>query len=319
MAAEMKAVRVISTVVGSLAGLVVVLAIVNLGVTAAERRCYRAPGVLVDVGGGKMHVFSEGTGRHNVVLLSGLGTSSPVMDFAPLTRALSPDFRVSVVECFGYGWSDWTRKPRTNSNIVEEIRFSLKDAGIQPPYIIVPHSMSGIYALYWATKYPQEIRAVVALDTTVSAQTRYIRKRGFSPVFGIARAAGIVRVALLLKPGLVGYDSPAYCEELRSNIRRMASWNFMNRNIQDEARRAHDNLSEVEKYKFPAGIPVGMILSRETVENWSKVTPAMDWVQSHEDLLAGSTRGRVYVVDGGHNVYWQNSDTIAQVIREMDE
>ena len=315
----MKIVKVTVIVIGSIAGIVLLLTLTNLSLTAIEKRSYRAPGTLVDVNGGKIHVFTEGHSKHNVVLLSGLGTSSPVTDFAPLIKVLAPDFRVSVVECFGYGWSDWTRKPRTNRNIVEEVRLSLLKAQVHPPYIVIPHSMSGIYALYWAAIYPKEIRAIVALDTSVPAQIRYIHKKGFSPIYGVARTIGIVRAALLIDPGLVGYESPAYSEEQRSNLRRMASWNFMNRNVLDEAYRAYDNLSEVSQYKFPDSVPLSIVLSKETIEYWSKTIPVMDWVKSHEDLVTGNRRAKVQIVEGGHNVHWRNSETIAEIVRKTDE
>ena len=76
------------------------------------------------------------------------------------------DHKVVVVESFGYGWSDITEKERTVENIVEEIRTALKKANIEGPYILMPHSISGIYSMYYANKYPKEVKAIIGNDPT---------------------------------------------------------------------------------------------------------------------------------------------------------
>lgn len=48
--------------------------------------------------------------------------------------------------------------------IVEDYRKALNNAGIDKPYILMPHSISGAYANYWSSKYPDEIEAVVFVD-----------------------------------------------------------------------------------------------------------------------------------------------------------
>jgi pimeloyl-ACP methyl ester carboxylesterase len=311
-----KLARVFGIIVGSLVGLVLILAVVNLSITAMERHCFPAPGRFVEVGGRRMHIFTVGSGTRNVVLLSGLGTASPVTDFAPLINALKPDFTVTVVECFGYGWSDWTDQPRTNQKVVEEVRLALREAGVLPPYIVVPHSLSGIYTLYWTNIHPEEVSAVVALDMTVPAQLKYIHPTGVYTLVGVARAVGVVRLALLLDPGLAGYNVPAYSEEQRQTVRRMASWNYLNKTVRNETYWASSNLREVQDDKFPDSIPTSMILSKDSVQQLGKFMPGMDWVKAHQDLVAGNSKAKIYLVDGGHNVHWLNSEMIADVLRE---
>ncbi|MEK5325979.1 alpha/beta fold hydrolase [Aeribacillus sp. FSL M8-0254] len=68
-----------------------------------------------------MHVYTKGDGENTIVLLSGLGTAAPVLDFEPLVNELAKNHKVVVVESFRYGWSNVTNKERTVENIVEEI------------------------------------------------------------------------------------------------------------------------------------------------------------------------------------------------------
>ncbi|MCL2404341.1 MAG: alpha/beta hydrolase, partial [Defluviitaleaceae bacterium] len=101
----------------------------------------------------------------------GLGTPLPSVEFAPLMRELSKKHTVCVVEIFGYGHSDGTDSPRTNENHTEEIREGLKMAGLQPPYVLMPFSCTGIYSEYYAAKYPSEIAGLILLDTTATVDS----------------------------------------------------------------------------------------------------------------------------------------------------
>ena len=65
----------------------------------------------------------------------------------------------------------WTRStkasvPRTGAVIVAELHAVLKKAGIQPPYVLVGHSLGGLYISLYARAYPEEVAGLVLLDST---------------------------------------------------------------------------------------------------------------------------------------------------------
>lgn len=124
----------------------------------------RTTGTPVSVDGKTMYVYSEGAGPHTFVFMSGFGTASPIYDFKPLYSMLSTDYRIAVVEKFGYGFSDESDSPRDLKTMLSQTRAALTGAGIEAPYILVPHSASGMEALYWAQQYPEEIEAITASD-----------------------------------------------------------------------------------------------------------------------------------------------------------
>jgi len=132
---------------------------------------YPAPGKRVRIDGAYMHVFTSGhspkPNEASLVFLSGWGTSSPTLDFKPLWSQLTDRYPIVVVEKFGYGWSDITDQPRDLDTLLAQTRAALEKAGHTPPYVLVPHSLSGLEALYWAQKYPHEVTAIAALDITV--------------------------------------------------------------------------------------------------------------------------------------------------------
>ena len=124
----------------------------------------RTVGTPVTVDGQTMYVYTEGEGPHTFVFMSGFGTASPIYDFKPLYTKLSTDNRIAVVEKFGYGFSDDSDFPRDLKTMLSQTRAALTAAGVEAPYVLVPHSASGMEALYWAQQYPDEIEAITASD-----------------------------------------------------------------------------------------------------------------------------------------------------------
>ncbi len=124
-------------------------------------------GELVEVDGHKISIYTEGKGKHTLVFLSGGGTASPILDFRSLYSLLSDDYKIAVVEKFGYGFSDIIDGDRTIDTVLRQTRTALSMVGADGPYILCPHSMSGIEALYWAQQYPEEVEAIVGLDMAV--------------------------------------------------------------------------------------------------------------------------------------------------------
>ncbi|WP_270408773.1 alpha/beta fold hydrolase [Microbacterium maritypicum] len=112
-----------------------------------------------------------GEGSEDIVLLPGFGTASPVLDFEPLVPELAQDDRVIVVEPFGYGLSDGTDRARTTDNIVTETHAALQELGVDD-YVLMGHSIAGIYGIQFANRYPDEVRAFMGIDSSVPRPAR---------------------------------------------------------------------------------------------------------------------------------------------------
>lgn len=79
-------------------------------------------GTKIQVGNGKINVYSEGNGDNTIVMLSGAGVSSPVLEYRPLYRIMSDRYRIAVTEKSGYGLTESTGTTRTVENMVNENR-----------------------------------------------------------------------------------------------------------------------------------------------------------------------------------------------------
>lgn len=148
--------------------LLVIISFVRHKICSSNEKDLLTPlGELVEVNGYNMSVYTEGSGDKTLVFMSGGGTCSPILDFKSLYSLLSNEYKIAVVEMFGYGFSDVVDESRDVDTILSETRMALDEAGIESPYVLCPHSMSGLEALYWAQKYPQEVEAIVGLDMAV--------------------------------------------------------------------------------------------------------------------------------------------------------
>ena len=148
--------------------LLVIISFVRHKICSSNEKDLLTPlGDLVEVNGHNMSIYAEGDGDTTLVFMSGGGTCSPILDFKSLYSLLSKDYKIVVIEKFGYGFSDVVDENRDIDTILSETRMALDKAGIKGPYVLCPHSMSGLEALYWAQNYPEEVEAIVGLDMAV--------------------------------------------------------------------------------------------------------------------------------------------------------
>ena len=65
----------------------------------------------------------------------------------------------------GTGGSDPTPGEQSGTTIVATLRSTLEVAGLRPPYVLVGHSLGGLYANLFARTYPDEVAGVVLVDS----------------------------------------------------------------------------------------------------------------------------------------------------------
>jgi pimeloyl-ACP methyl ester carboxylesterase len=106
-----------------------------------------------------------GQGPRTVVLAAGLGDT---LDVWNTVQPLISDHctRTIAYSRAGYPGSDSADGARDAATIVSELRAELKRRGILPPYILVGHSLGGLYMQYFARQFPQEIDGLVLVDST---------------------------------------------------------------------------------------------------------------------------------------------------------
>lgn len=269
-----------------------------------EAASLRPSGRMVTVNGHRMHVAAEGKRDSGLTLvfLSGSGTGAPAYDFAPLYRLLSGEYRVAVPERAGYGYSEIAEVPRGISLVLEETREALRKAGERPPYVLFPHSMSGLEAIYWAQRYPEEVAGIIGLDMALPEYYQMVK----IPVslFYIPRflcLLGIQRLPLVEKQGpkeLTLSESRQYA--------KLVIRNCLNRDILWEGKALAANAGLVGKGGDPRQ-PVLLFSShgREVGKKWLLCQKA----------FALRTGSRLEVLDCGHYLHRFQPERIARESR----
>jgi pimeloyl-ACP methyl ester carboxylesterase len=98
-----------------------------------------------------------------VVIEPGIGNAREIWE--PVVNALEGDMRIVLYDRAGYGQSDPGPMPRTAERVAGELNTMLeKLPGVDPPYIVVGHSIGCINALVYSSEHANEVEGLVLLD-----------------------------------------------------------------------------------------------------------------------------------------------------------
>ncbi len=124
---------------------------------------------LVSVGNHSLNLVEYGGAKdkHRIVALGGNGWGF-TLELRELADELQEEGAVYYLARAGYDGSDDVKEDMTVEFVVEDYRKALQNAGIEAPYILMPHSYAGVLATYWVNKYPDEIEAMIDLDGSIA-------------------------------------------------------------------------------------------------------------------------------------------------------
>lgn len=324
-----KTIIMILTVITSL---LVVLTITHHIISAVNNKKYVNVGQTVKVNNSNMRVYVTGKGDETIVMLSGLGTRSPINDFMPLARMLGENYKVAIVEYPGYGFSDDTNIERTNENIINEVRNALNQVNLKPPYILMPHSISGVYSLYYAKTYPNEVKGIIGIDQSMPNQTKSNPKHkklmatktneAFSKICDFV---GVTRI-ITKTPAFDEYlnllnASGYYSKEQIQQIRELYSQHSLSNAVINEGDHIIPNNKQLYDVKYPKNIPILSFLSSKSIEDYKELIKNgkvdKGWDKLHEEAITNSDIQKVICLNGSHYLHWSNAKKISQLTKEF--
>lgn len=288
---------------------------INHRIQLNREKVLRTPmGELVEVDGHQMSVYVEGDGDKTIVFMSGGGICSPILDFKSLYSALSNDYKVVVVEKFGYGFSDVVDKERSIDSILADTRTALAKADIEGSYVLCPHSMSGIEALYWAQQYPEEVEAIIGLDMAVP--DAYEDYKINMPILKISQFAARVGITRIL-PGISESDAIRYgtLSDMEKEIYRAVFYEkTATITMLNEVEYIKENAEIVQKNGVPQA-PILLFVSNGSGIGWNEE----EWREYQNSYFKNVEKGEIIYLDCPHYVHDYEYERISEEIRRFLE
>ena len=266
-------------------------------------------GQMVEVDGHQMCVHVEGEGDHTIVFLSGSGTASPILDFKSLYDLLKDDYRIVVVEKFGYGFSDVVDGERSFDTILRQDREALLKAGVEGPYVLCPHSMSALEAILWAQEYPREVDAIIGLDMAVPEAYKLFDLEGsvrYEKFAAVMRKMGIVR--FFYHDGNIPGN---LTKEEKKLYRAIASKIAVNDAIINETKAVQDACDKIAENPKP-NVPTLLFVSN------GEGTGVKDgWQDAQKEYANGLRDAKIIELECSHYVHDFEYESISQEMKSF--
>ncbi len=229
---------------------------------------------------GALQAASRGAGSPTVVFETGAGSSMSV--WRPVVERTAPFVATFAYNRPGYGTSRSRRSPRSGRDVVDRLRQGLRAAGHSPPYVLVGHSLGGLYMNLFARTYPREVAGVVLVDSSHPRQFEIFRER--------------MPWAHSMLLASYGAGPPNRRYELET------------------MKRARDEIDAAAP--FPP-IPL-VVLTAGKAAAWENEKSRALWLELQADLTAMSPFGRQVIAErSGHFIQRNDPELVAESIREV--
>lgn len=262
-----------------------------------------------------IHYVKKGEGRCTVVFVSGTGSSHAIWkevqeEVAAFAVTIAYDRR-------GLMFSEGSDDVVTNAAVSEELAMLLARTGCPKPYILVGHSMAGIYLRPFIHTFKKDIAGIVFAE----AAHPLLREKASPGVLKLLRYppewlirfvvnSGIYRVLFSFKRMSVEFDM----DHPLHRLERDYFYRSYKKVIQELSAEGA-NFKDAMRYTSFGDIPLTLVMGTGDV----RVAALKELVAAlQNDLLALSSNSRlVYAPDSGHLIQINDSVLLAEEIRRM--
>jgi pimeloyl-ACP methyl ester carboxylesterase len=285
----------------------------------------------VDIGDGRhMNLYCIGNGSPTVIFDSGLGVGSGTLPWNHVQPYVAQFTRACAYDRAGYGFSDPGPLPRTSDAVVSDLHALLARAGIRPPYVLVAHSIAGLYEPLFADRYPAEVAGMVLVDPSAPGQEEL-----FSSQYPKYAAYEDQQLTKLHECA----DDPAQKQcQLPPDPHLSAALNAVIQTMERAPTAWKDPASELESIGDDGpevngathgygAMPLIVLTSTQDEKAMQTTMGASNgqvavveggWIALHDQLAAQSSRGVNCVIAGvGHFIQIDKPDVVIEAIRQV--
>jgi pimeloyl-ACP methyl ester carboxylesterase len=235
---------------------------------------------------GRLGYILSGHGAPHIVLFSGAGMS--LQGWEPLYPGIERVGRVLGWNRFGLQGSDRPRARQTGMAVLAALRELLSYADLAPPYVLVAHSLGGLFANLYARLHPQEVAGVLLIEATHPADHELLQKHETQIERALAKLLSLPDV--LFRP-----------------------------NLHAELACVAETVREIEAAgPFPE-VPLRVITGGLTPKSWMMSPAAVGARRAHQQELARlSPRGEQVVAQkSGHFPQLTEPQLVLRVLEEL--
>ena len=237
---------------------------------------------------GRLSYILSGHGAPAIVLFSGAGVS--LQGWESLYPGIEKLGTVFGWNRFGMQGSDAPGERQTGAGVIGALRELLAYAGVPPPYVLVAHSLGGLFANLFARLYPGEVAGVLFLEATHPDEGELLKKHEQQLVTALGK--------MLTLPDV-----------------------FFEPNVRAELASVEETASEIASAgEFPA-VAVRVITGGLTPRGWQVSPGAVGAKRAHQQELARlSPLGeQVIAQKSGHFPQFTEPELVLDVLRTLIE
>ena len=125
---------------------------------------------LISIGDRRLSIDCDGpAGPPTVILIAGGGRTAK--DWDQVQPAVAAFARVCSYDRAGFGESDKVpEKIQPVDQVVDDLHALLKASGENGPFLLVPHSIAGIYVRRYLVRFPADVSGLVFVDSSHEEQ-----------------------------------------------------------------------------------------------------------------------------------------------------
>lgn len=308
-----------------LIGILLIIGFISEKVSRSNAEKLKPTGQFEMVDNHRLHYLKEGSGGPTVVFETAFDPAGH-LQWYNIQKELPKNFTTISYDRAGILWSERGENPKSGEKIADELHSLLEKANAPKPYILVGHSLGGLFVRFFVKKYPNDVAGVILVDSQFPNDEKYLSPELYKMVNqglpgGFLKFANTFGIARLMFKGMFPNEEKyKYQNTMMPALIHKSAYAVL---------EEQDNMEsiKIESAKITSfgSIPLTIITAGDNnrfnsfIENEKLRTEMINaWSKMQKDLLSLSTNSKqVIALNSGHYINQDQPEIIENTINEM--